>query len=192
MIKKVLIVAGSPQEGSFSSFLAETYAKSAKEKFETRLHSISQMSFDENLASGYTDEQTLEPDLEAFQHSLLWAEHVVIVTPIWWGSLPAKLKGLIDRTLLPDFAFKYIKGKSAPKKLLINKTARIIMTMDTPPWYYRFIQGAPALKQLKIATLEFSGFKSVKNTMLGPVMNSSTDVRKNWVEQVSRLGMRAK
>lgn len=192
MIEKVLIIGGSPQESSFSNALTDIYAKSAAKSFEVRMHKVSQMSFDGNLASGYTDKQTLEPDLEAFQDSLLWAQHVVIVTPIWWGSIPAKFKGLIDRTFLPGFAFKYMQGKSIPKRLLTNKTARIIMTMDTPPWYYRLIQGAPALKQLKIATLEFSGFKSVKNTMLGPVTDSNEETRKKWVEQISRMGVYAK
>ena len=49
---------------------------------------------------------------------------MVIFTPIWWGALPAKLKGLIDRTFLPGFAFQYEEGKLMPKQLLKGRTAR--------------------------------------------------------------------
>ncbi|MEZ5507060.1 MAG: NAD(P)H-dependent oxidoreductase [Gammaproteobacteria bacterium] len=41
---------------------------------------------------GY-DAQPLEPDLQTFQDSIVWAQHLVVVAPVWWGGLPARLKG---------------------------------------------------------------------------------------------------
>jgi putative NADPH-quinone reductase len=29
---------------------------------------------------------------------ILWAEHLVFVYPTWWGTMPALLKGFLDRT----------------------------------------------------------------------------------------------
>ncbi|MGK0271506.1 MAG: NAD(P)H dehydrogenase (quinone) [Cocleimonas sp.] len=191
MSKRVLILSANPKKDSFVNSLAESYADSAEKNHEVRLLKISDMEFNLDLSGGYTEEHTFEDSLKSFQDSLEWCEHLVIVTPIWWGTLPAKLKGLIDRTFLPGFAFQYEKGKSIPKKLLKGRTARIVMTMDTPPWYYYLIQGAPAIKQLKITTLKFVGFSSVKSKMIGPIISSSKKSRSKWINDLSKLGYTA-
>lgn len=192
MTKRVLVLAGNPKDKSFSNHLANVYADAAKKHFEVRLIKLSEMTFNPDLAAGYDEKQDLEESLIAFQQALTWSDHLVIITPIWWGAIPAKLKGLIDRTFLPNFAFKYESGKTIPKKLLKGKTSRLIMTMDTPPWYYRLVQGAPALKQLKIATLAFSGFTSIKSNMLGPIISATEPAKAKWVSDIAKLGEYAK
>lgn len=188
MSKRILVLSGNPKPDSFSDALANRYVESARQHHAVRIHKISSMDFDPNLNVGYASDQCLEPDLLAFQHSVQWADHLLITTPIWWGAVPAKLKGLFDRTFLPGFAFKYMKGKTIPAKLLTGKTARIVMTMDTPTWYYRHFQGAPALRQLKTATLEFCGFNDVRNNMFGPLISANENKRTQWLESVDRLG----
>lgn len=188
MSKRILVLAANPNKNSFTNFLAATYATAAKKNNEVQLLEISDMIFDLDLSTGYTEALTLEDSLKAFQLSLQWCEHLVIFTPLWWGSLPAKLKGLIDRTLLPGFAFQYEKGKSIPKKLLLGRSAQIIMTMDTPPWYYFLLQGAPAIKQLKTATLEFVGFSTLKSKMIGPIITSTSESRSKWINNIEKLG----
>lgn len=188
MTKRVLVVVGNPKSNSFCHHLADSYANAAKKHCEVRLVKLSEMEFNPDLVVGYDSEQSLEAPLLAFQQALAWSNHLVIITPIWWGALPAKLKGLFDRTFLPNFAFKYQTGKSIPKKLLHGKSARLILTMDTPPWYYWVVQGAPALKQLKITTLKFCGFTSVKSNMLGPIISSSEQDRAKWVSTITQLG----
>ncbi|MEH6450937.1 MAG: NAD(P)H-dependent oxidoreductase [Oleispira sp.] len=188
MSKRILVLAANPNNTSFTNFLAETYACSAKKNNEVQLLTLSDMEFNLDLSAGYAEAHALEDSLKAFQTSLEWCEHLVIFTPIWWGSLPAKLKGLIDRTFLPGFAFQYEEGKLIPKKLLKGRTARIVMTMDTPPWYYLLIQGAPAIKQLKTTTLEFVGFNSVKTKMMGPIISSTEESRSKWIDDVAKLG----
>ena len=191
MSKRVLVLAANPKKDSFVNYLAEAYAISAEKKHEVQLLTISDMEFQLDLSGGYAEEHSMEDVLKSFQASLEWCEHLVIFTPIWWGSLPAKLKGLIDRTFLPGFAFQYEDGKLIPKKLLKGKTARIVMTMDTPPWYYFLIQGAPAIKQLKATTLKFVGFNSVKSKMIGPMISSTKESRSKWINEVSKLGYAA-
>lgn len=191
MSKRVLVLAANPKKDSFISSLAEAYVNSAKKNHQVELIKISDMAFNIDLCGGYDEESPLEDSLKSFQAYLQWCDHLVIVTPIWWGALPAKLKGLIDRTFLPGFAFQYEKGKSIPKKLLKGKTARIVMTMDTPPWYYFLIQGAPAIKQLKVTTLEFVGFNCVKSKMIGPIISSTKESRIKWINDMSKLGFTA-
>jgi putative NADPH-quinone reductase len=191
MKKRVLVLAANPKKNSFVNVLAQRYADSAKEKHDVQLIKLPDLVFNFDLSGGYEEELVMEEPLKSFQASLEWCDHLVIFTPIWWGALPAKLKGLIDRTFLPGFAFQYEKGKSIPKKLLQGKTARIIIAMDTPPWYYFFIQGAPAIRQLRESTLKFVGFKSVKSKMIGPVISSTIQSRSKWLNEVARLGYAA-
>jgi len=186
MAKKILVLSGSPREGSFSERLAATYVEHAESKHEVRFHKVSEMNFNSNLES--YNQQSLESDLEAFQNSVSWANHLVVVSPIWWGALPAKLKGVFDRTFLPGFAYKFEPGKMVQRKLLAGKTARIIFTMDTPVWYYKLYQRAPALHQLKITTLEFCGFKKVKSNMFGPIIKASDKAKSDWLDRVQLLG----
>ena len=191
MKKRVLVLAANPKKESFTNYLAEKYASSAEKKHEVQLLKLPDMEFNMDLSGGYAEEHSMEESIRSFQASLEWCEHLVIFTPIWWGALPAKLKGLIDRAFLPGFAFQYENGKSIPKKLLQGRTARIVMTMDTPPWYYFMIQGAPAIRQLKAATLKFVGFNSVKSKMIGPVISSTEESRSRWLNDVSKLGYSA-
>lgn len=187
MSKKVLVINGNPKSTSYCRELADNYIAASASKNDIRLISLNDLRFEADLTDGYKGSQDLEPDLVYFQQSLLWSEHVVFVVPVWWGGMPAKLKGLIDRTFLPGFAFKY-KGKGTiPEKLLQGRTADIILTMDTPPFYYRWFQGNPVYKQFKRTILEFCGFKQISATYIGPVMNSTQVQRDKWGRLVSNL-----
>ncbi|MGB3622177.1 NAD(P)H-dependent oxidoreductase [Ketobacter sp. MCCC 1A13808] len=188
MSKRILVLAANPKKDSYTNYLAAKYTSAAQQQNQARLIQISDLEFDLNLAGGFTESHALEDALQSFQADIEWCEHLAIFTPVWWGSLPAKLKGLIDRAFLPGFAFQYEKGNPIPRKLLKGKTARIVMMMDTPPWYYFLIQGAPATRQLKTTTLKFVGFRSVKSKMIGPIINSTARSRSKWADEVSKLG----
>ncbi|ROS05094.1 putative NADPH-quinone reductase [Sinobacterium caligoides] len=191
MARRVVVLSANPKQGSFTAQLAAVYAQMASRGHEVRQFDLSTMVFDSNLSGGYEVDKALEAPLVDFQQALQWCDHLVIFTPIWWGALPAKLKGLIDRVLLPGFAFQYEAGKSFPRPLLRGRTARLVMTMDTPPWYYYLVQGAPAIYQLKVTTLKFVGFASVRSKLVGPVIHSSAEKRERWLKAVAKLGLAA-
>ncbi|MCU0240258.1 MAG: NAD(P)H-dependent oxidoreductase [Pyrinomonadaceae bacterium] len=118
----------------------------------------------------------------------MWAEHLVFVYPIWWGNLPALVKGFVDRVFLPGFAFKYRPNSPWWDQFLKGKTARLITTSDAPNFYFNWIVGKPAHKAMKKATLEFCGVKPVKITSFGSVRFADEAKRKKWLEKVERLG----
>ncbi|MGG1615285.1 NAD(P)H-dependent oxidoreductase [Paenibacillus sp. NRS-1782] len=189
MSKKILVIQGNPVVGSYGEALAQSYVKGAEAAgAEVRLLQLSALDFNPNLLGGYRNKLPLEPDLIKAQESMKWAEHLVFVFPIWWGSLPALMKGFIDRTFMPGFAFKYQKGKSLPDKLLKGRTARLITTMDGPGWYYRFFQGQPVHRMMKDSTLHLCGVKPVRSTAID-LMNKKTDQQRNdWLSKVEQLG----
>lgn len=191
MTKQILVLNGNPKRDSLCGELADSYRLAAEKHHSVRMLELSKMQFNPNLSFGYDQDQELESDLIHFQESVQWSDHLVVISPIWWGSLPGKTKGLFDRTFLPGFAFRYQKGQVIPDKLLKGKSCRLVFTMDTPPWYYRMVQGAPGLKMLDVCTLRFSGFKKTGVNMFGPVLNSKEQKRQRWFNVMEELGKEA-
>jgi len=188
-MKNVLVVCGHTDPNSLCTALAHAYVDGAKATgAEVRLLHLGELNFDPVLRLGYTQVQALEPDLQTAQEWLLWAEHTVWVYPNWWGSMPAILKGFFDRVFLPGFAFKYRKNSSLWDRLLAGRSAHLMVTMDTPSWYYRWFLGRPGHIQMKRTILEFCGIKVKKLSEFAPVRGSQEDQRHAWLERARSLG----
>ena len=101
--KRIFILDGHPAETSLSRTFAEVYATRARAAgHEVRMAHLHDMVFDMDFGQGgYDNWKPLEPVLDGVLSDIEWANHVVLAVPMWWGGLPAKLKGLIDRTFLP-------------------------------------------------------------------------------------------
>ena len=184
MGKRILVILGHPSSNSFCGALADSYVEAASSAGnEVRLLRLGALKFDVVLHEGFRQVQELEPDLVQAQEAIRWAEHVCFVFPIWWGGVPALLKGFLDRAFLPGFAFKYRAGAAFPDQLLKGRSAHILATMDTPPWYFRWIYRMPALHQMRKTTLEFCGIKPVKVFSFGPILGSKPSQREAWLEK---------
>lgn len=188
-MKKILIINGHPDEESFNYGLADAYRKGAvKSGAEVKNVNIRELAFNPNLQFGYRKRTELEPDLLIAMDKLKWADHLVWVYPVWWGSVPAIMKGFLDRVLLPGFAYNKRKNSLWWDKLFTGKTSRIISTLDQPGWYYRLVYGSPSHKAMKRLTLHFIGVWSVKTTTIGPIRLSSQKFRQRWLDNVEKLG----
>lgn len=130
----------------------------------------------------------LEEDLVKAQELIRWADHLVFVYPIWWGTMPAVLKGFFDRVFLPGFAYKYRDKSPLWDKLLKGKTAHLLVTMDTPPWYNRWIYRRAGHQVMKRNILGFCGIKTVRITEFSPVSSSTEAMRAKWLEKSRKLG----
>lgn len=189
MSKRVLVVLGHPSTDSFRGALAGAYVEAAKNAgHDVRLLRLYGLQFDPVLHDGYNQVQLLEPDLVQAQADITWTEHLAFVYPIWWGGIPALMKGFFDRIFLPGYAFKYRVGKAFPDKLLKGKTAHLLVTMDTPPWYYKWVYRMPGLHQIRKTTLEFCGIKPVKTLTFGPILGSKDKQRDAWLKQARVIG----
>jgi NAD(P)H dehydrogenase (quinone) len=152
---------------------------------------LGQLVFDPILRGGYASTQGLEADLEAAQKAISWAKHLVFVYPTWWGAMPALMKGFIDRVFLPGFAFKYREGSHGWDRLLSGRSAHLVVTMDSPTWYYSWISRMPGHNQMKRTILGFCGIGPVEITSFGPVKGSSLQLRQKWMAQVRKSGEEA-
>lgn len=190
-MKNVVVINGHPNPDSFVAGLAAEYKHGAEAAGATvKEINIAELLFEPNLAFGYQQRRELEPDLLQAWETILWADHLVWVHPVWWGGLPARTKGFIDRLFLPGRAFRYRENSVWWDKLLRGKSAHIITTLDQPGWYYRWFYGRPSVNQLRKSTLEFCGVRPVAVTYVGPVRQSDEAQRTKWLRQVRHLGAR--
>lgn len=192
-MKKILIINGHPDKASFCFALAESYKKGADSAgVDCKLVHLIDLDFNPILTHGYRKVSELEPDLVMMQQEISVANHVVFVYPNWWATYPAMLKGFMDRAFVPGFAFKYRENSPFWDKLLKGKTARLIVTMDTPWWYYWLVNRNAGHNAMKVGVLEFCGIKPVKITVFSPVKSSDEAKRKMWLEEVRQLGEKQK
>jgi putative NADPH-quinone reductase len=184
----ILLILGHSSNDSLCGALADTYAATSREHGnQVRIIRLGELEFDPILHSGYSAIQHLEPDLLGAQEAIRWAQHLVFIYPTWWGGLPALLKGFIDRVFLPGFAFKYRENSSLWDRLLTGRSARLIVTMDSPPWYYRWVSFMPGHNQMKKTILEFCGIKPVRISSFGPVIGSTQETRQRWIARVADI-----
>jgi NAD(P)H dehydrogenase (quinone) len=192
-MKKILIINGHPDRESFNFALAESYKKGAiASGADVKEINIRDLNFNPNLQYGYRKRTELEPDLLDAQEKIKWAEHLVWIYPVWWGSVPAIMKGFIDRVFLPGFAFQKRENSVWWDKLLTNKTARIISTLDQPAWYYWLVYKRPSHNAMKKLTLHFCGISPVYTTTIGPIRLSKEKYRIKHLLKVEKLGMKNK
>jgi len=191
--KKILLINGHPDKESYSYALAKAYKTGViNSKAEYKEIAIGELNFNISLQYGYRKRTELESDLLDAQEKIKWATHIVWVYPVWWGSVPAIMKGFLDRVLLPGFAFKKREGSLWWDKLLGGKTSRIICTLDQPPWYYKLINKASSHYAMTKSTLNFIGIKKVKITVIGPIRLSTNEFRAKWLKKVEKLGFQNK
>jgi len=192
MQKKIFLLLGHPDDRGMCGRLAKAYEEGAKSGgHEIRRMNLGEMKFDPVLWKGYRERQELEPDLVRFQENVQWADHFVIVYPVWWVGMPGLLKGLFDRAWLPGSAFRYIKMQSGQRtmfwhRLYRGRTARTILTSGTAPLLVRFLPGN-VNAQLKWGILWFAGFR-VRSLWFGPSENRPEPVCVAWCDRVRELG----
>lgn len=172
--------------------MADSYEAGALEGgHQVRRQNIPEMKFDPILHKGYREIQPLEPDLQTFQENVTWADHVVFFYPNWWGTMPAPLKGLIDRAWLPGFAFHFHHDDLWWDKLLKGKSGRVIVLANVHPWISWFLFGE-FTNELARATLGFAGISPVKVKVFYPSERASDFTRAKWFLKVRLLGKEAR
>ncbi|WP_417318467.1 NAD(P)H-dependent oxidoreductase [Emcibacter sp.] len=190
MPKKILIIDGhpDPDEARLCHALAKAYWDGAREGgHEVRDIEVARFDFPilQSLQDYYHGEPC--PSIHNAQKDIEWADHIVIIFPLWMGGMPALLKGFLEQVLRPGFAYEAKEG-GFPGKLLHDKSARIIVTMGMPAFAYRWFFMAHSLKNLKRNILKFCGINPVRDTLFGMVEAVSDEKRKGWIEKMRDMG----
>ena len=190
--RKILILDGHPAERSLSRLFADTYASAARRAgFDVKVLHLSALEFDADFGQGtYHSFKPLEPDLRDFMDKVAWADHFVLIAPMWWGGLPARLKGLFDRAFVPGLAFDPRNKKHGmPSPLLTGRSARFIVTSDTPMWALRLMYRRAILFAVHGQILRFVGMKPRRPLWFSGASDADDGRIARWVGQVEKAGL---
>ncbi|TWM25978.1 FMN-dependent NADH-azoreductase [Bacillus paralicheniformis] len=125
-----------------------------------------------------------DPETAEYRRIVKNADHLIFIYPLWWGGMPAIMKGFIDRVFAAGEAYIY-QGK-LPKGLLKARTATVYYTADAPSWYLRFWRRDADWVTVKDVMLKFCGVRRVKRLLFAGVKDSSEGKRTQWLDRVYR------
>jgi putative NADPH-quinone reductase len=186
---RILIIQGHPDPagGHLCRALALAYRQGAEEAghtVETIDVALLQVEFLRSKAQQETG--ALAPDMVVAQEKIRAAQHLVLIHPLWLGDMPALLKAFLEQVIRPGFAYDPQRRPFAGM-LLTGRSARVIITMGMPVWWYRFVYRAASLAVLRIGILRFVGIRPVRSTLIGMVGAPGFDAE-IWLERMRALG----
>lgn len=191
---RIVIVDGhpDPRPERFVHALAEAYAAGAVEAgHEVRRLALAELDFPLLRTTDEFRRHRPPAAIARAQQDLAWAEHWVILYPLWLGAMPALLKAFLEQALRPGFAFGEITGRGFPPRLLAGRSARVVVTMGMPGLFYRLYYRAHSLKSFERNVLAFCGLKPIRDSLVGMVEHLDEADRRAWLERMRRFGARA-
>jgi putative NADPH-quinone reductase len=191
--KTIIILQGhpDPRGGHFCHALAESYAQGAKSAGHSVVNiPIAELDFPILRTKEAFESRTLPQSLHSARDALFAADHVVLIFPLWLGTMPAILKAFLEQIMRPGIAFEY-QTRGMPKKLLAGRSVRLVITMGMPAWIYRLFYGAHGVRGLRRSILSFVGMGPIRTTMIGSVETLGDKGHKKWLDKAYQAGASA-
>lgn len=185
-----LVVFAHPNPKSFGKGIVDTVVKASEEKgASVKVRDLYSIGFDPILKpSDFEAFQSgkIPEDIAAEQENIRWANVITFVYPVWWASMPAMLKGYVDRVFSYGFAYEYVNG--TPNGLLKGKKGLMFCTTGSPNEIYASNGMHNSMKQTTDQGIfNFSGMEEVKHTFFGEVPRVSDEVRGNYLKEVEKI-----
>ena len=192
MPARVTIVQGHPDPGGkhLCHALADAYAEGAAAAGHeiTRIE-VARLDFPILRTQEEFERGDLPETLVGARDGIVSAQHLVMIFPLWHGTMPALLKAFLEQVMRPGVALEYRK-RGFPRGLLAGRSARIVVTMGMPALIYRWYVQAHGVRGLERSVLRFAGMKPVRETLLGMVDTVSDAKRRAWLERMRTYGRR--
>lgn len=188
----IAIIQGHPDRsgGHYGHALAAAYADAARGAgHAVSLISVAALEFPLLRTEEEFNSRAVPPSILEAQQILAGARHIVILFPLWHGTLPALLKAFLEQIFRPGFAMEYRPGR-LPRRLLKGRSARIIVTMGMPALLYRSLFGAHGVRVLERSILWWSGISPVRTSYIGGIAEPGDRRRRRWLRRAAAWGAR--
>jgi len=195
MATRIAIIQGHPDAAGshFGHALADAYAEAAGTAgHEVRRIEVAQLVFPWLRSKQEWEHAEAPPPIRDAQATIAWAEHLIIVYPLWLGSMPAVFKAFLEQAFRPGFALAKAGADKTWQKCLTGKSARVVVTMGMPAFVYRWYFGAHSLKSLERNILGFCGIGLVRTQLIGTVEATDAAKREKWLGKMRALGRDAR
>lgn len=189
-MRKILIIDGHPDadRARFVHALADAYAAGAGTSgHEVRRIELATLDFPILRSRHDWTAGTPAPAIREAQEAIRWAEHLLFFYPLWLGDMPALLKAFLEQVARPGFA---LAEGTMPRPLLKGRSARLVVTMGMPAFFYRFYYGAHSVKSFERNILKLAGIRPVEHNLIGGV-EGEPETREQWLDTMLNLGMAA-
>ena len=196
-VRHIAVIDGhpDPDPARFCHALAEAYADAAV----AAGHGVQRITVAELNVPFLRTKDEFEAgappdDIRPCQAAILGADHLVIIYPLWLGTMPALLKAFLEQVFRLGHAAgaagpgEAADKPAAPAKPLAGKTVRIVITMGMPALLYRWYFGAHSLKSLERNILGFAGAGPIRETLIGSIEAGADTRRRKWLGKVRALG----
>jgi NAD(P)H dehydrogenase (quinone) len=187
---RTLIIYSHPNPNSFNHAVLDCLTEGLKETGqEYEVVDLYKIEFDPVLKMhdlAQFREGKIPADVAEQQDKVSKADVIIFVHPIWWGWMPAMLKGYLDRVFTVDFAYRM--GKTQPEGLLIDKKVIFIRTTALPEEAYKKSGVEDLIRNL--LTFKFiivCGVEDLEHHVFYEVPSVLDVVRKKYLEEVREL-----
>lgn len=183
------VLYAHPYSGSFNHAILEEVISALKE--ENRDYTLIDLyadNFNPALDAAslrlYSRGETADHLVKKYLDILMSSDSIIMIFPVWWGMMPAIVKGFFDKVMLAGTAYQYdATGNLVPDKINLKRTL-IFTTSQAPEELFR-----PFFAEyLKSRTLDAVGFHNAEwydcsETSHGPAENR-TDFLKMIREKI--------
>lgn len=193
MGRNIAVIQGHPDPARerFGRALQAAYVQGAAEGgHEVRAIDLATLDFPALRTKIDWESGTPPESIRDAQDVIRWADHLVIFYPLWAGSMPALLKGFIEQAFRPSFAMDPRTGPLGRKRLA-GRSARIVVTMGMPAFFYRWFYFAHSLRSLERNILRFCGIGPIKVSLIGMVDAADPAPRQKWLRKMREFGAAA-
>ena len=187
----VLVVYAHPYPESFNHAVLEKFTLGLREGgHEVEILDLYAQGFNPVLSAvdlAALQQGKIPVEIAAQQNQVRGAEGLAFIFPVWWSSMPAILKGWIDRVF--SLGFAYDLRDEGPVGLLKHRKALLITTCGGDQVFFdqSGIQKAIQLT-VDLGVFAFTGISKVQHEFFYNVVQTDQATRENYLEQAYDLG----
>jgi NAD(P)H dehydrogenase (quinone) len=188
---KVLVVYAHPNPESFNHAVLERFVAGLRSRnHEAEILDLYSQGFNPLLTAA--DLASLQggevpADVKAQQEKVAWAEGLAFIFPIWWSSMPAALKGWIDRVFSLGFAYAFTE--EGPVGLLKQQKALLITTSGGDQAFFDHSGIQKAIQMtIDLGIFGFSGISKIQHEFFYNVVQIDPDTREGYLQKAYSLG----
>lgn len=194
MSKSIVLIQGhpDPDPNHLCRALASSYVAGAGAAgHAVTVIDVAELEFPILRRSAAYDFEPVPQSLAPARDAILAADHIVVVFPLWLGSLPALTKAFFEQVLHRRDMFEQTGHGKWPKGRLRGKSARMVVTMGMPAAVFRIWFLGHGVKAVERGILAVVGVRPIRETLFGNVEGIGDATRLKWIARMRRLGERA-
>jgi NAD(P)H dehydrogenase (quinone) len=203
-----LIVVAHPLQDSITMKLARAYALELQQLGHSqRTHDLYRMGFNPVMRAHELEPLSIgraaDADVAQAQQDVRTADALTMIYPLWWATMPAMMKGYIDRVFARGFAYEardgVAKGLMQGKRcvLITLSGSPLSMLLDNGEWKAMgTLQDAHIFRSSGFELLEHLHFDKVEpptpdEAVERDLMRVQTCARRHFAANIAKLGAAA-